>query len=348
MGKIMKLGLLVCLLTAANACAVPFADDFDRPNGNVGNGWTILRDGTVDSTIVDNEVLISGTTSASAWQRCGISRVVVGETKFSCDFKNDDVFNFHMQITLGDAAWSQAYLEVYAWVGGPLQYANSPDGNWPAASWVTFSGANAQTTAGQYNNLVMELGEGGVVTVTLNGKLVGTVTNPGLTHIGSVTFASDADANTTGSVHIDNVQIGTMVRGAAEGPSPAVGDTDVPSDVALGWTPGEYAATHDVYLGTSLDDVTNATRADPNGLLVSQGQADAAYATQSPLEYGQTYYLARRRGQRGPRQHGHHGRGLVLHGRALCLPHYERNRHRVQRPAGHGGAEHRQWLRSQC
>jgi len=99
-----------------------------------------------------------------------------GETKFSCDFKNDDVFNFHMQITLGNTVWSQAYLEVYAWVGGPLQYANSLNGSWPAAGWVAFSGANAQTVAGQYNNLMMELGEGGVVTVTLNGKLVGTVT----------------------------------------------------------------------------------------------------------------------------------------------------------------------------
>jgi hypothetical protein len=290
MAKIKGLGLLVCLLMAANAWAVPFADDFDRPNGNVGNGWTILRDGTVDSTIVDGEVLVSGTTSASAWVRCGISRVVVGETKFSCDFKNDDVFNFHMQITLGDTTWSQAYLEVYAWAGGPLQYASSPDGSWPAAGWVTFSGADAQTTAGQYNNLMMELGEGGVVTVTLNGKLAGTVTNPGLTQIGSVTFASDADANTKGSVHIDNVRIGTMIAGAAKDPRPAVDAADVPFDVVFGWTPGEYAATHDVYLGTSMLDVAGATAGDPKGVLVSQGQADAGYAPQSPLEYGQTYY----------------------------------------------------------
>jgi len=290
MRTIKELGLLVCLLAAANAQAAPFADDFDRPDGNVGNGWTILRDGTVDSLIVNNEVLVSGTTSASAWVRCGISRVVVGETKFSCDFKNDDVFNFHMQITLGNAVWSQAYLEVYAWPGGPLQYANSLNGSWPAAGWVAFSGANAQTVAGQYNNLMMELGEGGVVTVTLNGKLVGTVTNPSLTRIGSVTFASDANSNTKGSVHIDNIQIGDVVRGVATNPNPPAGATDVPADVALGWTPGEYAAAHDVYLGTSQQDVTDATAADPKGVLVSKGQADDAYATPSPLEYGQTYY----------------------------------------------------------
>jgi len=290
MGKIKELGLLVCLLAAVHARAVPFADDFDRPDGNVGNGWTILRDGTVDALIVNNEVLVSGTTSASAWVRCGISRVVVGETKFSFDFKNDDVFNIHMQITLGNTVWSQAYVEVYTWPGGSLRYANSLNGSWPAAGWVEFGGANAQTVAGQYNNLMMELGEGGVVTVTLNGKLVGTVTNPSLTKIGSVTFASDADANTKGSVHIDNVRIGDVVRGVATNPNPPAGATDVPSDIVLGWTPGEYAATHNVYLGTSQQDVTDATTADPKGVLVSQGQSDVAYATSSPLEYGQTYY----------------------------------------------------------
>jgi hypothetical protein len=195
-----------------------------------------------------------------------------------------------MQITLGTTVWTEAYLEIYAWVGGPLQYANSPDGNWPAASWVTFSGANAQTVAGQYNNVMMEVGEGGVVTVTLNGKLVGTVTNPSLTKIGSVTFASDADANTKGSVHIDNVQIGDLILGVSQNPSPAVGATDVPFDTVLGWTPGEFAAAHDVYLGTSMEDVAAATAADPKGVLVSQGQTGAAYVPQSPLEYGQTYY----------------------------------------------------------
>ncbi|MEN6578584.1 MAG: carbohydrate binding domain-containing protein [Phycisphaerales bacterium] len=283
MGKIRSFAVLVCVLSVASAWGAPFKDDFDRPNGAVGNGWTILRDGTVDSTIVDNEVVVAGTTSASAWQRCGISRAVVGETKFSCDFKNDDVFNFHMQITLGTTVWSEAYIEVYAWVGGPLQYANSLDGNWPAAGWVAMTGADAQTTAGQYNHLMMEVGEGGVVTVTLNGKLAGTITNPSLTSIGSVTFASDADANTTGSVHIDNVEIGTVIAGSAKDPSPAVGATDVPREVLLGWTPGESAAQHRVYFGTAPEDVNDATQPVAS-------VTDAAFDPEGLLEFGQTYY----------------------------------------------------------
>ena len=101
MGKLHKFIVLGCLLMVANAWAVPFKDDFNRISGAVGNGWTILADGTVTSTITDNEVLVTGT-EATDWARCGIERTVVGETTVSCDFKNDDSFNFHIRITLPD------------------------------------------------------------------------------------------------------------------------------------------------------------------------------------------------------------------------------------------------------
>ncbi|UCD49830.1 MAG: discoidin domain-containing protein [Phycisphaerales bacterium] len=72
-------------------------------------------------------------------------------------------------------------------------------------------------------------------------------------------------------------------------PQPASEATDVLRDVVLSWTPGEFAATHDVYLGTSLDDVNNATRANPLDVLVSQGQTGTTYDA-GRLEFGQTYY----------------------------------------------------------
>ncbi|MHC4519730.1 MAG: discoidin domain-containing protein, partial [Planctomycetota bacterium] len=69
-------------------------------------------------------------------------------------------------------------------------------------------------------------------------------------------------------------------------PSPGNDANDVPRDVTLGWTPGEFAVTHDVYLGTWFEDVDTATP----GTLVSQGQADTQYASATVLEFGQTYY----------------------------------------------------------
>ena len=76
----------------------------------------------------------------------------------------------------------------------------------------------------------------------------------------------------------------------AGGPSPANEATDIPRDTSLAWEAGEFAATHDVYLGTTFDDVNNADRSDATGLLVSQGQAGTTFTPAAVLEYGQTYY----------------------------------------------------------
>ncbi len=76
---------------------------------------------------------------------------------------------------------------------------------------------------------------------------------------------------------------------AAE-PSPEDGQIDVPRDSILSWEAGPFAATHDVYLGMSFDDVNDADRTASLGVLASQGQADMAYGPEAVLEFGQTYF----------------------------------------------------------
>lgn len=76
----------------------------------------------------------------------------------------------------------------------------------------------------------------------------------------------------------------------ASEPDPAHEANDVSVETALSWKPGVYAAAHDVYVGTVLDDVNNAGRTAPLDVLAGQGQSEATYVPQSPLEYGQTYY----------------------------------------------------------
>ena len=73
-------------------------------------------------------------------------------------------------------------------------------------------------------------------------------------------------------------------------PSPANEATDVRRDAILGWTAGQSAKTHDVYLGTVFDDVADASRTDPRGALVSQGRPENTYDRPDLLELGQTYY----------------------------------------------------------
>jgi regulation of enolase protein 1 (concanavalin A-like superfamily) len=89
---------------------------------------------------------------------------------------------------------------------------------------------------------------------------------------------------------------GTLLTGevggqatAAQDPDPEDEAIDVSRETGLSWTPGGFAATHDVYLGTSFDDVNTASRANPMGLLVSEGQVASTYDP-GRLELGQTYY----------------------------------------------------------
>jgi hypothetical protein len=66
-------------------------------------------------------------------------------------------------------------------------------------------------------------------------------------------------------------------------PNPEHDAVDVPLGLILSWDAGDYAVSHDVYLGLSYDDVNNASTPD------SAGQSDTTYDP-GPLEYGQTYY----------------------------------------------------------
>ena len=73
-------------------------------------------------------------------------------------------------------------------------------------------------------------------------------------------------------------------------PSPADGAVDVPPDAVLEWAPGRTAVTHDVYFGTSFEDVNTASRDNPLGVLVSENQSENTFDPDGVLEFGVTYY----------------------------------------------------------
>ena len=90
-----------------------------------------------------------------------------------------------------------------------------------------------------------------------------------------------------GNMYVDYIELST------EGPSQAKAAQPQPEnhadyllkDVILSWTPGMFAASHDVYFGTDFNDVNNGT-AD---VLLSEAQ-DVNYCNPGPLEFGTTYY----------------------------------------------------------
>ncbi len=76
--------------------------------------------------------------------------------------------------------------------------------------------------------------------------------------------------------------------GISSGPQPPSGASDVIREVILGWTPGEFAHTHNVYLGTDFDDVNTADTS--SALLVSPGQTATTYDPPGRLEFGTMYF----------------------------------------------------------
>ncbi len=73
-------------------------------------------------------------------------------------------------------------------------------------------------------------------------------------------------------------------------PVPLDGAEGVLADVNLTWEKGEYAEKHDVYFGTDFNDVNNADRSYPLGVLVSENQSATTYDPPESLDPYTTYY----------------------------------------------------------
>ncbi len=90
-----------------------------------------------------------------------------------------------------------------------------------------------------------------------------------------------------GVYYLDNIEI--FGGGAAYAPNPEDGARAISSGADLSWTSGVYAETHDVYFGTTLNDVSNASRENTMDVLVSQNQQENTFDP-GTLISGQTYY----------------------------------------------------------
>ncbi|MCF7975282.1 MAG: discoidin domain-containing protein [Phycisphaerae bacterium] len=97
--------------------------------------------------------------------------------------------------------------------------------------------------------------------------------------------AVDLYGNSAGSVYYDDIRLlpYLMSLTAADTPSPASQATDVPRDGVISWSPGYFAGSHNLYIGTDSDSVSNATVPTAAGLDVNSFDPGR-------LEFGQAYY----------------------------------------------------------
>ncbi|MFC1765559.1 LamG-like jellyroll fold domain-containing protein [Planctomycetota bacterium] len=141
-------------------------------------------------------------------------------------------------------------------------------------------------TRGPQAGRVMQYGDGNGNTVDLTAGeahyAIGTFTADGTTQ--TLSF----DAQGFGNAHLTAYQIRTVAaKTVASNPQPVNAAPDVLRDgTVLEWTAGEFATSHDVYLGTSFEDVNTATTYNPE---FKGNQAETAYALDR-LEFGVTYF----------------------------------------------------------
>ncbi|UCD49902.1 MAG: discoidin domain-containing protein [Phycisphaerales bacterium] len=172
------------------------------------------------------------------------------------------------------------------------------------AQFTAVGGADLVAPVEQWMHVVYRK-SGGETHVFLDGVLIGTTSTlidcPIDSFGGRAASASDGmDGFMDEAVIYDYALTDDEIRAHAAAPflpdvgaiilQPDDGATDVPRDAVLGWMAGTYAETHDVYLGTILEDVNTASRDNPLDVLVNQGQTETTYDPAGSLQLGQTYY----------------------------------------------------------
>ena len=181
-------------------------------------------------------------------------------------------------------------------------------GTWMAGNNWVFVGANYSFSYPSWHHVTLA-GDADRVVIYIDGQEVASDEN-GMTS-GTSTYSFNIGAavfNATGDPfqgEMDDVwlfgraltqeEIQTLMRGPgdvtqASAPSPVDEAADVPRDVALSWTASEFAVAHDVYFGTTFEDVNEASRVNPIDVLVSQAQAANTYDAAGVLEFSRTYY----------------------------------------------------------
>jgi hypothetical protein len=211
----------------------------------------------------------SGTIGRGSGGGSGNRLPTSGDARFYKSGTGDFVFDIST-VTGGEPG------EVVTYFAGTLSYRDNSDMN-PQVT-ATFSG-------------------GGTVTAVAD-MTAGAPSNSRDTFFGFVAPPDESIVNVNFDLanytHLDDVAFITsafiVVSKKASYPGPANKAIDVPRNVALSWTAGDYANKHDVYFDTDESKVTNASRTDPLDVLVSPNQDANAYTPTTNLEFGKTYY----------------------------------------------------------
>ncbi|MCP4454480.1 MAG: hypothetical protein GY809_23740, partial [Planctomycetes bacterium] len=173
------------------------------------------------------------------------------------------------------------YADNTSW-GAVGHWGGGPDMGWggnhaptPALeSWwhlvYTYDGATTRLyvngePAGE-EDMTLNTHAGAIIRVGAQGDATGEAADTAMNFIGGIAQVRVHDGVLTPAQVQANSLIRIQSSNTASSPSPGDGDTDVLRDAALSWNPGETAATRNLYVGTTFEDVNGATVPTATGL----------------------------------------------------------------------------------
>ncbi|MBL7146927.1 MAG: LamG domain-containing protein [Phycisphaerae bacterium] len=173
---------------------------------------------------------------------------------------------------------------------GSIPFSIMPTNEWVHLAW-TFDGTNATL----YLNGVDEEGPKALSIGPDVDAQVEIGYNSNRPELSERTFHGPLDEVRIYDYALTETEIQIVMQGGegfpnALGPTPANGSLDQDMSVNLSWRPGDFAVSHDVYFGDNFNDVNEASRTNPQDVLVSQNQEDTTYDPPGLLEFGQSYY----------------------------------------------------------
>lgn len=230
------------------------------------------------------ELQITGAMSISAWVFLNGSN----DTSGSIVTKQGDEGNAAWDLGIEIGPDGVTHVATFAVAGGPLDLARVSDTQpFPTDRWVHVTGVYRPYES---------------VEIYFDGMLQA----EGFTDVPGEQFSDDGFPVRIGSGWdglmdevriyeraITQVDIWQTMRaevGLSSGPYPPDGARNVPPDVALSWTEGQFAKSHDLYFGTNAGDVNSASRNNPMGVLVNQGTTMTTYDPIGDLSFDRTYY----------------------------------------------------------
>ncbi len=289
--------MLLCLLMGAAAAQAQLKIDFSQTGGAVEDGYqAYVADHEVANTFTSQTFAAFGTNvtitptwapnaAAAAMQmidRTSRNAYTGIHTDLLIDWIGTDTRQVGDPMTLTISGLPQG---TYSWLSYHHDVADQT-----GTFSVTVNDASGSTTTTDINATDSEGTEEGAVDFESITTFSTTIKSDGTS---DVTLVFDLTTGTDPVAYafffMNGFDLERQITIGASSPNPADGATDVPTDATLSWVPGMFAATHDIYFGTSLDDVENASVADPRGVLVAQGQTTESYDP-GPLELETTYY----------------------------------------------------------